>query len=288
MKKAALLLLCAALLTALLCPAAAYSAQELNTADALYHLRLFLGTGESYSLDRELTREQGITLLVRMLGKETEALSGTWQHPFTDVNGWAQSYVGYAYHAKLTNGVSQTLFAGSKPMTAQMFVTLCLRALGYSDGGASPEFVWNDSVRFAAKKGILDSAAEIPTLTRGRAVEIFWRVLHAAMAGGGSTLADTLISAGAFTVEEYGRADEIAVYGRDASEDTGEEPETEPESGEGVTYPQFQAMSPEERAAVKAQFASVAEYKAWIDRIRTEYENSLNIIVVDGSDIGGL
>lgn len=74
--------------------------------DALFSLGLFLGTGTTYALDHELTREQGITILVRTLGKDEEALSGNYSHPFTDVSEWADGYVGYCYTNNITNGTS--------------------------------------------------------------------------------------------------------------------------------------------------------------------------------------
>lgn len=66
--------------------AADYSAEE--SANALYELGLFQGTGETangkpiYSLDAAPTRAQTVTMLVRLLGKEAEAKAGTWTVPF--------------------------------------------------------------------------------------------------------------------------------------------------------------------------------------------------------------
>ena len=90
--------------------AADYSAEE--SANALYELGLFQGTGETangkpiYSLDAAPTRAQAVTMLVRLLGKEAEAKAGTWTVPFSDLADWARPYVGYAYANGLTNGLS--------------------------------------------------------------------------------------------------------------------------------------------------------------------------------------
>ena len=140
MKKVIALLLVAVLLI----PAvSAYTGEQLNTADALNHLGLFLGTGTSYELDAELTRAQGITLLVRMLGKEEEAASLPYTAPFTDVEEWAKPYVNYAWLHSITNGVSDVRFDSEGVMTDFMFLTLALRVLGYKDSGENATFTWD-------------------------------------------------------------------------------------------------------------------------------------------------
>ena len=67
-------------------------------ADTLHALGLFQGKGTNpdgtpiYDLDSAPTRNEAVTMLVRLLGKEGEAKSGTWQTPFTDVADWARPY----------------------------------------------------------------------------------------------------------------------------------------------------------------------------------------------------
>ena len=74
-----------------------------NAADSLHALGLFTGTGTgadgkpNYDLNRAPTRQEAVTMLVRLLGKEEEAKAGCWQTPFTDVVSWAAPYVGSAY-----------------------------------------------------------------------------------------------------------------------------------------------------------------------------------------------
>ena len=116
--------------------AADYSAEE--SANALYELGLFQGTGETvngkpiYSLDAAQTRAQAVTMLVRLLGKEAEAKAGTWTVPFSDLADWARPYVGYAYANGLTNGLSAERFGSDDKVTANHYLTFILRALGYS------------------------------------------------------------------------------------------------------------------------------------------------------------
>lgn len=72
-------------------PVGAASDEAVNAAEELYARGLFKGTGTDsdglpiFDLDRTPTRNEAVTMLVRLLGEESEALSGTWQMPFTDV-----------------------------------------------------------------------------------------------------------------------------------------------------------------------------------------------------------
>ena len=210
------------LLSVVSVPAAAYSDKQLNTADALYHVGLFLGTGNTYALDENLTRDQGIVLLIRMLGKEQTALHGNWKHPFEDVADWVSPYVGYAYEHDITNGTGAATFSGSAVMTDQMFLTLGLRAIGYSDTAEKSDFSYGDVWSFAKKVGLIDSTRADNSFTRGETVEVFWRLLHLTLKGSSVTLAENLIRQGVFTRTGWERAIVIQANGRSAADGTGE------------------------------------------------------------------
>ena len=107
------------MLFALCMPALAAESEAQEAAETLYELGLFKGTGTDaagkpvFDLGRAPTRAEAVTMLVRLLGKEEDARSGSWEIPFTDVANWAKPYVGYAYANGLTTGVSETRFGGS-------------------------------------------------------------------------------------------------------------------------------------------------------------------------------
>lgn len=127
--------------------AADRSRNSLVAAKILHDLGLFNGVGNDpsgnpiYALDRAPTRNEAVTMLVRLLGKEEEAQSGVWVTPFTDLTEWAKPYVGYAYAHGLTIGVSDTHFGGGSTVTREQYATFILRALGYTSG---VDFQWND------------------------------------------------------------------------------------------------------------------------------------------------
>mgnify|MGYP001773963476 CR=1 FL=1 len=130
-----------------------------SAADMLYELGLFQGKGTDadgrpdYALDDVPTRQEAVTMLVRLLGKESEAKSGSWTIPFTDVAAWAAPYVGCAYANGLTTGVSASAFDGGSAVTAAQYITFVLRALGYRSG---TDFQWNTSWKLSDSLGITD------------------------------------------------------------------------------------------------------------------------------------
>ena len=140
-KKIVSLFLALSLAFSLSVPALAATPEEAqDDAELLYNLGLFLGSSTNpdgtpnFALDRAPTRAEAVTILVRLLGAEDEALAGTWNTPFTDVPTWAQPYVGYAYNKGYTNGVSSTTFGASNAVSTAQFLTFLLRSLGYQDG----------------------------------------------------------------------------------------------------------------------------------------------------------
>ncbi len=126
-----------------------------RAADDLYTLGLFKGTGTDaagspiFGLMEAPTRQVAITMLIRLLGKEADALSTKWDHPFLDVDPWADPYVGYAYSKGITKGISEDKFGGNDIVSAYQYLTLTLRALGYDDSAG--DFKWDDPTGLSEK-----------------------------------------------------------------------------------------------------------------------------------------
>ena len=179
--------------------AADYSAEE--SANALYELGLFQGTGETangkpiYSLDAAPTRAQAVTMLVRLLGKEAEAKAGTWTVPFSDLADWARPYVGYAYTNGLTNGLSAERFGSDDKVTANQYLTFILRALGYS---SERDFQWDKANAFSDSLGLTHGEYRASrSFTRGDTARISFAALAQARKDSSETLAAQLVRQGA-------------------------------------------------------------------------------------------
>jgi|GEM_PF-5895669 len=180
-------------------PALSATDEAYRAAAHLYDLNLLKGVSENadgtpdFALDRTLTRQEGIILFVRLLGKEQEALAGDWRSPFTDVSGWAQPYVDYAYERHLTQGVGQNSFGGGNSLLPAQYLTFVLRALGYS---SDSDFSWDQPWQLADWLGLPASRfSGKSSFTRGDAVIISDLALGVKIKNTDQTLSDTLPAA---------------------------------------------------------------------------------------------
>lgn len=204
------LMLVFALVFAMLIPAYAASGAEAQAkAAALKQLGLFKGVSDTdFALNRAPTRTEALVMLIRALGKESEALGGTWSHPFTDVDSWADKYVGYGYEKGLTKGVSATQF-GTGNADSDMYLTFMLRALGYSD--TAGDFAWNAPDLLAKAVGILPDSVNTADFLRADVAIVSWAALEADLKTGMQRLAKKLIAENVFTSDAYTQA--IALVG---------------------------------------------------------------------------
>ncbi len=206
MKRIISLTICVILLFSLF-PAQALAAsstlsRESELAADLKSLGIFKGVSETdFALDRAPTRTEALVMLIRVLGKEADALNKGGRHPFLDVPTWADSYVGYAYENKLTNGISATKFGGGESASASMYLTFVLRALGYSD--TAGDFTWDNPFTLARQTGIMNGNPDILNFLRGDVVLVSYAALEAEVKGTKKTLAMKLIEAGVFSAAAY-------------------------------------------------------------------------------------
>lgn len=158
-------------------------------ADILFAFGIFKGTDKGYELDKGLTREESVTILVRLLGEEKNINPGDFNQVFKDVdkNRWSYSYVMYCYTNNITNGTGDATFSPDSTIDANQFVALILRLLGYTD--AQPETALEKSVECELLSS--ECANELKTantFTREDMVEVVYECLDTKMAD------DTLFS----------------------------------------------------------------------------------------------
>jgi len=184
-----------------------YTARYTKYAHALNAMELFRGTNNGFELERSANRAEALTMLIRILGEEQQALVYTGKHPFKDVPAWADRYVAYAYNKGYTNGVSATKFGASDPVSEAQYLTFLLRSLGYSD--AAGDFVWSEAPMAAVRYGLLTYSEEAALQTvfyRDQVVFTSYKALYTPMKGSTSLLYEKLLSAGAITIEGLYRA----------------------------------------------------------------------------------
>lgn len=187
-----------------------YEEQYTFYADLLSELGLFKGTNQGYELVRAPNRQESLIMLIRLLGEEAEALKYDYSKmAFTDVTGWedGRRYIAYGAAKKYTNGVSATQFGQYNTADANMYITFVLRALGYKDSGANPDFVWNQtSQTLAVEIGLLTEEQRedmnLNGLRRDHVVLISVNALFKSIQGEGRTLAEKLVVSNAITQDK--------------------------------------------------------------------------------------
>ena len=243
------LVLILALMLGLSTTAGAYTNKQLRAAEALYHLDLFRGrttAGKDFDLDGGLNRAEGTLMVIRLLGKETEAYTRDVANtPFPDVAdfwGGKCQFIAYAYETGLMKGVTTTVkgvttltFEPRAPMSDRMFLTLILRVLGYQDG--ADNYIWKNAWTLAYEAGLVDSAEKDDNFTRGDAVQVAWKAMGAKLQDSGKTLAQKLMGEGLFSSEEYAEAKEIWSYGYILPDDSGSDTPSAPDTPDTPSTP---------------------------------------------------
>lgn len=147
----------------------AFAATPQEAADQLNAKGLFEGTAKGYELDRQMTRAEAVTMFVKILGKNEEAKSKTWNTPFTDVEDWAKPYVGYAYNNGLTSGVSATQFGSNEAVSYSQYLTFVLKALDYEVG---KDFQWDKAYELSNQIGLTSGVGSNSRFLRGDAAVV--------------------------------------------------------------------------------------------------------------------
>ena len=183
-----------------------------DKADILKDLGLFKGTSNGYELERVPTRMEASVMLVRLLGKETEVLAGSYAHPFTDVPEWADKYAGYMFEQGLTKGMSETIYGTDVDCAAKMYITFVLRALGFDD--SARDFTYEDSIAFSKTIGLITegykSSLEVITFRRDDMAAISYAALLQSLSNSDTCLLEKLVTEGA--VDSAKAAPYIGIY----------------------------------------------------------------------------
>ena len=175
----------------------------LSSAEALHDLGLFQGTGTNadgtpiYDLDKTPSRNQALIMLVRLLGKEAEAKSGTWDIPFTDVSAEMKPYVGYAYANGLTTGYTAESFRGGQKVSGNQYVSFLLRALGYESG---KDFEVAKATELSDKIG-LTAGQSLAGFTRGDVAQLSAAALSTPLKDSETTMMRKLQTEGVIPAE---------------------------------------------------------------------------------------
>ncbi|MBR5903721.1 MAG: S-layer homology domain-containing protein [Clostridia bacterium] len=168
------------------------------SSNQLGQLGLMQGTGSGFDLLRAPNRIEALTMLIRLLGKEEEALISDLDHPFADVPRWASPYVGYAYYYGITQGISADMFGSYDTVTAEQYLTLMLRALGYQSGEGG-DFAWDNPYALAYSVGILPDGVNTGEFLRADMAIVSRAALDCTLKGEKTALTYKLLAQRALT-----------------------------------------------------------------------------------------
>ena len=145
---------------------------QLEMAEVLRGIGMFVGTGAGFELNRAPTRMELAVMFVRAMNLEPEALAFAGECPFTDVPPWAAGYAALLYDMGLAKGYGDGIFGAADIGTARDYATFLLRAMGYNESAG--DFEWATANETAAAMGFL--AGTNPFL-RGDVAEMTLRAL---------------------------------------------------------------------------------------------------------------
>ncbi len=246
----------------------------LEDANKLYKLGLFKGVGTDsdgtpdFQLERTATRNEAVTMLVRLLGKDETANGTEWTIPFTDVDEWAKPYVGYAYNYALTGGTSADTFSGNADITAAQYVTFVLRALGYV---SEIHFPWHSPWELSDSIGLTNGEYGVDTanFTRADIVLISTRALQVKIKNSEQALADKLIDDGVIERRDYVELIEGGVYLDGIPEWDGSALEFK---GRGTKFNPYLIESAEQLAQLAVNVAEGNTYRGKLFRLTTDID----------------
>lgn len=170
----------------------------LEEAEKLKVLGLLSGSDKGFELDRQTTRCEAAVMVVRLLGKENEAIRKDYNHHFLDVPKWASPYIGYMYKNGLVNGITKYKYGSQENIDAKSYITFVLRVLGYRDNGV--DFTWSDALEFACEKELISVKEKIDlkskTFLRDDFINISFSALSTKKKNSKDTIGDILLSEG--------------------------------------------------------------------------------------------
>jgi len=194
--------------------AAMAETQAITDAQAMTELKVLQGEGDGVTDDylaKPTTRIQAAILFLRLNGLEETALSYTGTDSFADadlVGGGNQAILAYLKaHPELGwAGTGDGMFDPLARVTAQQYYKVLLEALGYKQDA---DFAYDDTIAFAAERGLYQLAAE-GELTNRQIATATMEALRAELKDGSGTLAASLA---ARSIIDSGKAD-LADYER--------------------------------------------------------------------------
>lgn len=195
LKKIVIALIVLSMLLSILLPIIVNAEPEdlfLSSGVVLENLGILEGNKEGdLMLDENLSRQDMVVLVSRLYKLENTAKTFLVKPKFTDVTDeFYQPYIGWSVDKGLIKGMGDNTFGFNKNVTAQQFMVVLLRVLGYEEESK----LWNTIPELAEKLGIMKDLKikSNQDLTRGQMSVMILNTLKLTIKGSTLTLAEKL------------------------------------------------------------------------------------------------
>lgn len=158
-------------------------AQEEVTAEAkiLQNLGILNGYEDgTLGLDRNITREEAVTLIVQGLN---EAVVKGVPSNFSDVEGWSVPYINTAVANGFISGMGDGTFAPKDNITYPQMCTILMRLIGYGDYAQAKGGYPDGYTSLAADTKVAKGVYNTGMLTRGEVVKLLYNAMTTPMLG---------------------------------------------------------------------------------------------------------
>ncbi len=135
---------------------ASVSPEGEKAAEQLYMYGLLKGSANGFNLEGATTKAEASVMVVRMMGKEADALAGYYANPYQDVQGWASAYIACLYGNGIIADTKDMLFEPDSNVDTVTFLTMMLSVLGYI--GAKEVHTADEIYAAAISSGLLTAA----------------------------------------------------------------------------------------------------------------------------------
>lgn len=172
-----------------------------HIADDLNKLKLFNGNGVSYDLDSKLKRSEAATLIVKLMGKNSEVTGKTYSNNATGLkdiktDDWFYPYVDYCSTNGIIKGFPDGTFRPNDYITEKAFTQLLLGVMGYKSG---TDFTWDNIFRVSLEVELNDDFSyafneeDNVEFYRKDAVKLLYSSLNKKMKGKTKVVVENLI-----------------------------------------------------------------------------------------------
>ena len=164
----------------------------------LNQLGILKGTGDGFSLERDVTRAEAVAFILRICPFDAAPTPTN----FSDIDGhWAKVDIEKAVALKLVHGVTETEFAPDRTVTGKEFAKMLMCMMGYTDTTTENAYEACDKAQLITDNYIKEIISDKP-MTRSDVLRVMYSALTT-LCKDGRLLKNALSESGKFNEEDF-------------------------------------------------------------------------------------